>query len=210
MKIYDISQPLRPGIPTWPGDTQYSESRTWQLGGGTPVNVSRMELSTHTGTHADAPFHFDAAGEKIGSVDLTLYMGRCVVLDVSGATGSVEPEDLPDVHANPIDRVLLRTARQSDPNRWNPEFTAVSAAAIHRLASWGVRLIGVDAPSLDPESSKKMSAHHAAHRHRMAILEGLVLSDVPVGEYELVALPLKLMNLDASPVRAVLVKHDGT
>ena len=204
MKIWDISQTLRPGIPVWPGDTEFSEARTWQLDENCPVNVSRFTLSTHSGSHADAPLHYDAAGRAMAEVDLLPYLGPCRVIDISEASGAITP-DLLDIFAENLPaRVLLRTYVSAPQEIWDAGFRAVDYRTIDWLAARGVRLIGTDTPSLDPQESKTMDAHHAVRRHGMAILEGLILDAVPPGDYELIALPLKLANLDASPVRAVL------
>ncbi len=204
MKIWDISQTLRPGLPVWPGDTEFSEARTWQLDAECPVNVSRFTLSTHSGSHADAPLHYDAAGRTIAEVDLLPYLGPCRVIDVSDSHGAITPDLLADFAEGLPARVLLRSYASVPQDIWDAEFRAVADSTINWLAERGVRLIGTDTPSLDPQESKTMDAHHAVRRHGMAILEGLILDAVPPGDYELIALPLKLANLDASPVRAVL------
>lgn len=203
-QVWDISQTLRVGTPVWPGDTEYAEERTWHLTESCPVNVSRFTLSTHTGTHADAPLHYDADGAPIGEVPLAAYLGPCRVIDVSKSAGAVEPAHLIAELAGVPPRVILRTYAESPRETWDAAFRAVSAAAIDLLAGHGVKLIGTDTASLDPQESKTMDAHHAVRRHGMAILEGLVLDAVPEGDYELIALPLKLATLDASPVRAIL------
>ena len=203
-RIWDISQPLRPGIPVWPGDTAYEEVRTWSIGPGCPVNVARLTLSTHTGTHADAPLHYHPDGAPAGAVGLTPYLGRCRVVDLRGCGPTVLSEQLAGHLDAPVERLLLRTYDRFPHDAWRSDFTAVSAAAIAQAAAAGVILIGTDAPSLDPQESKTLDAHNAVHAAGMAILEGLVLDDVPAGDYELIALPLKLATLDAAPVRAVL------
>ncbi len=207
MQLWDISPPIRPGIPVWPGDTAYAEERTWHLDATCPVNVSKFTMSTHTGAHADAPLHYDAAGAPAGAVDLRPYLGPCRVVDLVGArrsAASIAAADLAPHIDGPVERVLVRTYATAPVERWDAAFPAISAAAIDWLAARGVGLIGVDTPSLDPQLSKTMDAHRAVRRHGMAILEGLVLDDVATGDYELIALPLKLMTLDAAPVRAVL------
>jgi arylformamidase len=200
--IFDISQRLRAGLPVWPGDTPFAETRTWALGPECPVNVSALTLSTHSGTHADAPLHYDAAGAAIGAVDLSIYLGPCRVLDRRGAPilGAADFADLSD----PPPRLLLRTFDVFPHAYWPPAWTTLSPDAISALASKCVRLIGIDGPSLDPQDSKTMPAHHAVRAAGMAILEGLVLDAVTPGDYELIALPLPLSHADASPVRAVL------
>ncbi|MBB6255438.1 arylformamidase [Nitrospirillum iridis] len=204
MTLWDITQAVRPGIPVWPGDTAYQEERVWTLGPGCPVNVSRLTLSTHTGTHADAPLHYDAAGLPIGAVDLVPYLGPCRLIDVTAGQGPVEPEELSGRLDDAPPRILLRTYRHFPHDSWITAFRAIDCATIERLAAAGARLIGVDAPSLDPEESKDLRAHDAVRRNVMAILEGLVLDAVPEGDYELIALPLKLAQADAAPVRAIL------
>ncbi|ASG24178.1 arylformamidase [Nitrospirillum viridazoti] len=203
-RIWDITQPIRPGIPVWPGDTAYQEERVWALGPGCPVNVSRLTLSTHTGTHADAPLHYDAAGLPIGAVDLAPYLGPCRLIHVMDGDGPVMPAEVADRLAGAPPRILLRTYQRFPHDRWVSDFRALDAATMDLMAAHGVRLIGVDAPSLDPETSKDLLAHNAVRRNGMAILEGLVLDDVPAGDYELIALPLNLSQADAAPVRAIL------
>ncbi len=203
-RIWDISQSLRVGIPVWPGDTQYGESRTWQLTNDCPVNVSKLSLSTHTGTHADAPLHYDAQGLPIGAVALGAYLGPCRVIDLSELSGVVTPEYLKPYLTDSPPRVLIRTYAIAPQTEWDACFRSIAAESVELLASQAVVLIGTDAPSLDPQNSQTMDAHHTVRRHGMAILEGLVLDDVPSGDYELIALPLKLATLDASPVRAIL------
>jgi len=203
-RLWDISQPIRPGIPVWPGDTEYAEARTWAIGPGCPVNVSRLTLSSHTGTHADAPLHYDADGAPAAALDLDRYIGPAQVLHVPPGTPAVGVAHLEGRVAAGTTRLLLRTYAVFPHDAWTADFTAVDAAAIDWLAARGTILIGVDAPSLDPQTSKTLDAHMAVRRHGLGILEGLVLDDVAEGLYELVALPLKLANLDAAPVRAIL------
>jgi arylformamidase len=204
MKLWDISPPLRPGIPVWPGDTEFACERSWQLSGACPVNVSRVTLSTHTGAHADAPLHYDAAGAPVGGLDLARYLGPCRVVHAIGVRPLIGAADILAGLAPDTTRVLVRTYRRAPQDHWDPAFAAIDPAAIDAVAARGIVLIGVDTPSLDPQDSKTMDAHHAVRRHRLSILEGLVLDAIEPGDYELIALPLALAELDAAPVRAVL------
>ena len=201
---WDISPPLSTATPTWPGDTPFQEERVWTYGPECPVNVGRITLSPHTGAHVDAPLHYSPEGAPIGEVSLDTYMGPCRVLHCLDSGALVEPEQLAGRLGQVPERVLLRTYRQAPLATWDSDFTAVAKATVDLLAGLGVRLIGIDTPSLDPQTSKTMDAHNAIARHGMAILEGIVLDDVPEGDYELIALPLRFANLDASPVRAIL------
>jgi arylformamidase len=203
-KLIDISPPLRTGIPVWPGDTPFTAERSWAIGPGCPVNVSRITLSTHTGAHADAPLHYAADGVPVDGLDLQRYLGPCRVIDVRSAGHCILPQHIESALGGSPPRVLLRTYTRAPQDRWDSGFTAVAAATIDRLSAAGVFLIGVDTPSLDPETSKTMDAHQAVRRHGLSILEGLVLDEVATGDYELIALPLRLADLDAAPVRAVL------
>jgi arylformamidase len=202
--LWDISPPIAPGTPVWPGDTPVAVQAVWRMEAGAPVNVARLTLSPHTGAHADAPLHYDPAGAPIGLVPLDAYLGPCRVVHCLGAGPAVTPEQVAPFLAQVPPRVLLRVYEQAPQDHWDPAFCAVAPATIDLLAAHGVRLVGIDTPSLDPQESKTMAAHQRIRAHRMAILEGLVLDEVAAGDYELLALPLKFSTLDASPVRAVL------
>lgn len=201
--LWDISPALSPATPTWPGDTPFSQEIAWKLEGDCPVNVGRITLSPHTGAHADAPLHYRADGAAIGHVSLDAYLGTCRVIHCVGVA-RVEPEHVREALTDTPPRVLLRTYAHMPQTAWDDHFAAVAPETVALLAAHGVKLIGVDTASLDPQTSKTMDAHHAVGKHGLAILEGLVLDDVPAGDYELIALPLKFATLDASPVRAVL------
>lgn len=201
--IWDISPSLSPSTPVWPGDTRYSAVTTWEISGDCPVHVSRITMSTHTGAHCDAPSHYDPDGAAIDSASLDVYLGPCRVIHCIGAA-RVEPRHVENCLTGVPPRVLLRTYRTAPQDAWDASFASVAPETIALLARHGVLLVGIDTPSLDPQESKSMDAHHAVRAHRMAILEGVVLDAVPAGDYELIALPLKLAGLDASPVRAIL------
>ena len=201
-RMWDISQTLRPGLPVWPGDTAFAFERSWRMEEGSPVNVGRMAMSTHSGTHGDAPLHYSATAADIASVDLDPYLGECLVVDTRAAKGAVAVDDLPPLEG--ATRVLLRTFASFPHDRWDSGFTAIAPETIRWLAARGVRLIGTDAPSVDPQESKTMDAHRAVLAADMRILEGLVLDAVPPGRYELIALPLKIAGGDAGLCRAIL------
>ncbi|HEY7853024.1 MAG TPA: arylformamidase [Caulobacteraceae bacterium] len=203
-RLWDISQTLRPGLPVWPGDTPFSHGRRWSQGEDSPVTVSRFATTVHAGAHADAPLHYSPGGDDAAAVPLGDYIGPCRLIDARGQGAAVGAAFIARSVISPPPRVLFRTYERFPHDAWNSAFTAIEAAAIVALAALGVRLVGLDSPSLDPQESKAMSAHLAVLAADMRVLEGLVLDDVPAGDYELIALPLKLAGLDASPVRAVL------
>ncbi|GAB3442800.1 arylformamidase [Massilia solisilvae] len=201
--LWDISPTISADLPVWPGDTRFAASATWEIGNGCPVHVSRMTMTTHLGAHTDAPSHYDPAGLAIDAVGLAPYIGPCRVIHCIGVT-RVEPAHVaPWLEAMPP-RVLLRTYDKAPQRHWDERFAAIAPATIALLAAHGVALIGTDAASLDPQDSKTLDAHHAVRTHGMAILEGVVLDEIAPGDYELIALPLKLAGMDASPVRAIL------
>ena len=207
-RLWDISQTLRSGLPVWPGDTPFTLAPRWTIGtDGSPVNVAAFTTTTHAGAHADAPLHYDPGGLDAAAVDLEPYLGPCRVVDARGAGAAVGRAFLEArLGDSPPPRVLLRTFETFPAEAWPPAFCAVAAETIAWLADLGVRLIGVDSPSIDPQDSKTLDAHYAVRAADMRILEGLVLDAVPAGDYDLIALPLPLAGLDASPVRAVLRK----
>lgn len=203
-RLWDISPAIGPGYPVFPGDTEFSQRWTWTLSAECPVNVSEITLSPHTGSHTDAPLHYEAGAKSIADVALSTYLGPCRVIHAIGAGPLIEPRHV-DQQLNAMpERVLLRTYHAAPVSAWDAHFTAIAPQTIDLLHAHGVRLIGLDTPSLDPEQSKTLDAHQRVRAHGMAILEGIVLDDVPEGDYELIALPLKITGCDASPVRAVL------
>ena len=203
-KLWDISPPIAPDSPLFPGDTAYSQQWTAQIGPGCPVNISAITMSPHIGAHADAPLHYGPGTATIGLVDLLPYLGPCRVIHAIGCGALVRPEHLRAFTGTALPpRVLIRTCVKA-PTAWSAEFSAFAPETIAWLASLGVLLVGIDSQSVDPADSKTLDSHQQLLRHNMRVLENLVLDDVPAGDYELIALPLKLTMADASPVRAVL------
>jgi arylformamidase len=203
MKIYDISLSLRPGLACWPGDVPYEWQWSWQKSAGASVNVGAVRMSVHTGTHTDAPFHFDDDGKTIEALDLTAYLGPARVLDVRGGS-AIRIQDLAPTDLRETPRILLRTDAWLDRERFPEHIPVMEADVPAWLAAHGVVLVGVDVPSVDALASKDLPNHHALGRHGIAILENLCLTEVPPGVYQLIALPLKLSGADGSPVRAIL------
>lgn len=201
--LYDITPPIRPGIPVWPGDTEYRAELSWAIARGDSVNVSALTSTPHLGAHADAPFHVADGGAGVAELPLEPFLGPCRVVEVPA-----EPLVLP-VHLDGIDladppRLLLKTGSVGDRFRFPERFSALSPELARALGEAGALLVGLDTPSVDPFDSTELAAHHALVAGGVVNLEGLLLDAVPPGLYELIALPLRLEGLDASPVRAVL------
>ena len=204
IRLWDISPPVHAGSPVFPGDTPYAQRWSATLGPGCPVNVSALTLSPHVGAHADAPLHYAAEGQSVGTLPLTPYLGRCRVVHAIGAQPVVRWADVAHAVNEVPPRVLIRTYALHPGDRWDDALAGLDAALVEALADRGVTLVGIDTASIDPAASKTLDAHQAVRRRGLRVLENLVLDDVPEGDYELIALPLKLMTADASPVRAVL------
>ena len=210
MRLWDISPAISSSTPCFPVDTPYSQRWNAQIGPGCPVNVSAITTSPHVGAHADAPLHYGAGAQTIGQVDLEPFLGPCRVIHAIDKGSLITPEHL--AHAldagggKPLglpERVLVRTCTKA-PTAWSPAFSAFAPDTIAWLAGLGVRLVGIDSQSVDPADSKTLDSHQQLLKHDMRVLENLVLDEVAEGDYELIALPLKLAHADASPVRAVL------
>lgn len=205
-RLYDITPPITPTTNVWPGDTPLSREIVLEIEKGHSVTLSAIRSTVHLGAHADGEVHYVAGGRGVGEWGLERFLGPCHLLDAPVARGRrVACADV----AWPADRalhprVLIRTGTFPSFENWNSDFAGLSVELVEELARRGVQTVGVDTPSVDLQDSKDLPAHTAVARADMAILEGLRLEGVPAGAYELIALPLRLMGWDASPVRAVL------
>ena len=203
-RIWDISSPVHPGSPVFPGDTPYRQDWVATIAPGCPVNVSALTLSPHVGSHADAPLHFEEQGEPVGTLDLLPYLGPCRVIHAIGCGALIGWQHLAHAMKNAPPRLLVRTYERMPVDRWDPSLIAFAAGTLERLADLGVLLVGIDTASIDPADSKTLPSHQVIRQRGLRVLENLVLDAVSEGDYELIALPLKLMLADASPVRAIL------
>jgi len=204
-RLWDISPAIDADSPVFPGDASYQQRWAATLGPGCPVNVSTITLSPHTGAHADAPLHYDADGAAVGALDLEAYLGPCRVVHAIGCGALIEWRHIEHaIDAALPARVLVRTYQRMPATRWDAALAGYAPAVIERLADLGVQLVGIDTASIDPAGSKTLDAHQVIRRRGLRVLENLLLDEVDEGDYELIALPLKLTTADASPVRAVL------
>jgi arylformamidase len=204
-RIIDISPPLSERTVVWPGDVPFRHDVSHDMERGDSLTLGSMHTTFHLGAHADAPRHYARGGCAIGERDLDLYYGPCQVLHVQVPRGSrIGPEALGGNIESP--RLLLRTDSFPSHETWKDDFNSLSPELVDHVAALGVRLVGIDTPSIDPFDDERLESHQRAARHDMAILEGLVLAHVEPGTYTLLALPLRLASADASPVRAALVR----
>lgn len=201
--IYDLSPPISPRLAVWPGDTLVRREVLLDLARGDNITLSTLHATVHLGSHADAPSHYGHPAPAINERSLDLYLGACQLLHVPVPPRTrITPDMLPAPIRAP--RVLIVTGTFPDPEIFNDDFAALSPGLLDFLATGGVRLVGLDTPSVDLFDSKELPTHACALKHDMALLEGLILKKIPEGIYELIALPLRLVGFDASPVRAVL------
>lgn len=203
-KLWDISPAVHAATPVFPGDTPYQQHWAARMSPDCPVNVSAITLSPHVGAHADAPLHCDPQGAAIGEVDLQPYLGPCRVVHALAASALVLPVHLEHALDGLPPRVLIRTCTRFAHEAFDPQLTALHPCTVRFLAEHGVRLIGIDSASVDAADSKSLDSHQVLRELDLRVLENLCLDEVPEGDYELIALPLKLSTADASPVRAVL------
>ncbi len=205
-QIIDISPEIREDIAVWPGDTSFKRTVNLDFTKGDNLVLSEISGTVHLGAHTDSPNHYDDRGEGIAARNLDFYYGACQVVSVSVDPGQrilSSDIDSDSIHA---ERVLFHTGSYPDPYKFNEDFNSLSPDLINFLASKNVKLVGIDTPSIDPFHSKALESHNAVLQHNMAILEGVILEHVAPGTYTLAALPLKIKDADASPVRAVLIQ----
>ena len=208
MPFIDITPVISDRTKVYPGDTRPSREILWKLEEGAPVTLSTLRTSVHMGAHADAPSHYGASGRTIEEQPIELYVGPCAAIKANGKRGgSVGVADL--VGDLPeTERLLIDTGSFDGVEVWNEDFCGLEPELIELLGKRGVRLVGIDTPSVDTQESKDLPSHAQVFANDMAILEGLVLTHVAAGQYELIALPLPLEGFDGSPVRAILRSFD--
>lgn len=203
MTLIDITQPLRNGMPVWPGDTEFSFHLSGTMEETGSVNIGTVTMSNHTGTHIDAPFHYDNHGKQVHELDIDLYVGKVRVIELSGVE-TIGRRELERIDLNGVTRLLIHTKSWNNLDEFPRDFTHFRPDTAPYLAEKGIRLIGLDSPSVDPLESKAIPAHLSFLRSGIHILENAVLDHVEPNDYHLMALPLNLHGADGSPVRAIL------
>ncbi len=208
MKLIDISPVISPNTAVFPGDTPFSRKELMTFRDGSHLDLSSITTTVHIGAHTDAPSHYHPDGQTMESRDLSYYYGPCQVIEVHlDANQRILPEHIKSKTLE-TERILFKTNSFPDPNTWRDDFNSLSPELIEFLTQRGVRLVGIDTPSVDPANAKDLLSHKAIYEHDMAILEGIFLEKVQEGIYTLMAFPLRIKNADASPVRAVLLEEN--
>jgi arylformamidase len=209
MKLYDISRRISPETAVWPGDTTFSTHQLVSKREGGSVNLLTLTMSAHTGTHADAPYHYRDDGEHPDVMPLEKYIGPAHVVTIKRQHGGIIPADIAERDLKSVQRLLIHTwVSDLSDAQWPEDFPFPTVELIDWLAGMGVVLFGVDMPSVDAFDSKDLPCHNRLYKHGIVNLETLALKGVPDGVYELIALPLKLAGTCASPVRAILRQSD--
>lgn len=203
-EIYDISMELNADTPEWPGDRPFEYALSVTKAQSGSVNIGELKSSTHMGTHIDAPFHYDDQGMKIEEMPLEVYLSTAQVIDVQGL-GNIDETAFPEPEEG-VTAILLKTCSWQDRKKFPISWPIFSASIAEWMKARGIRLLGVDVPSVDPETSKDLPMHHSMNTNSIYILEGIVLDSIEPGVYELSALPLKIKGAEGSPVRAVLYR----
>ena len=206
---YDISVPLRSGGVVYPGNPAISITAQQAISQGAGANVSRIDMGSHSGTHVDAPKHFFDDGAGADTLPLDVLMGPARLIAVDDAVKSVGETELRAHDLRGVTRVVIRTRNSawlaSGSTEFHPDYTFLSPEGAAYLVGLGVKLVGVDYLSVE----QFHSGHHRTHRTLLGadvvIIEGLVLTEPPPGDYELRCLPLRLTGLDGAPARAVLI-----
>lgn len=207
-KYIDISPILSPRTAVFPGDTPFKRTINMSFDGGLHLDLSDIHSTLHIGAHTDAPSHYHKDGKSIDERNLNYYMGHCQVIEVTLAEDArIYPKDFACEIKAP--RILFKTNSFTDPDQWKDKFNSLSPELIHFLHEKGVVLVGIDTPSVDPSTDKELPSHHALYDTDMAVLEGIILTGVLPGHYQLLALPLKIEGADASPVRAILLPMEN-
>ncbi|HET7295199.1 MAG TPA: cyclase family protein [Vicinamibacteria bacterium] len=204
-RYYDVTVPLSAAVPTFPGDPRFHMEFTHRIADGQPYNVARITLGAHAGTHVDAPYHFLADGATVEALPLEILMGKCRVVEVR-AREKIERSELEALDMRADIRVLLKTrmSGQLRVREFQEDFVYLTPDAARYLVQAGIKLVGIDYLSVEKFGSHDFAAHHALLGAGVVIIEGLDLSEVEPGEYDMTCLPLRIAGADGSPARVVL------
>jgi arylformamidase len=204
-RIFDVTVPLSAEVPVYPGDPPFSLEPTHEIGKGAPYNLGRLSLGTQTGTHVDAPYHFLADGATVDQLPLEILLGKARVIELMGRD-RVDRSDLEQLNLRDDLRVLFKTrmAGQMRHSQFVEDHVYLTEDAATYLVQAGIKLVGIDYLSFEKPGSLEFPAHHALLSAGVVVVEGLDLSEVDAGEYDLVCLPLRILGADGAPARVLL------
>jgi arylformamidase len=204
-KIIDVTVALSDAVPVFPGDPRFHMEFPHRIADGEPYNVARITLGAHSGTHVDAPYHFIAGGATVDQLPLEILMGKARVVEL-GARERIERAALEALDLKEDIRVLIKTRMSGQLKNpvFQEDFVYLTPDAATYLVQAGIKLVGIDYLSIEKFGSKDFAAHHALLNAGVVIVEGLDLSNVEPGEYEMTCLPMKVAGADGAPARVVL------
>lgn len=204
-RIFDVTVPLSPDVPTFPGDPRFEMEFVHRIEDGKPYNVAYLKLGAHAGTHVDAPFHFLPGGATVDRLPLEILIGKARVVAID-ARDVIRRADLEPLDLGEDVRVLFKTRNSGQLRQpaFREDFVGLAPDAAEWLARAGIKLVGVDYLSIEPFGSRDFAAHHALLGAGVVVVEGLDLSEVEPGEYDMICLPLRIVGADGSPARVVL------
>jgi arylformamidase len=204
MRIHDITVPLSAELPVYPGDSPVDIASWTRISDGDSANVSQVTLCSHSGTHIDAPRHFSDTGASVDAIPLDLLVGKCLVVEIPGAA-QIGRQELERLRVRGVERLLLKTdnSRLWGESEFQPNYVALSMDGVNFLLEAGVKLVGIDYLSIESAEGDG-NVHRTLLDNGVVILEGINLSDVAAGEYELICLPMKIQGGDGAPARAIL------
>lgn len=207
MRWIDVTIPMRPSMTVWPGDPPFTMVPAARIADGAGCNVSTLTLSTHTGTHCDAPWHFDDDGKKLHEVSPDIFFGDALIVDLPAVT-IIRAPDLPTEKLPP--RVLFKTRNSNRPHDapFMKDYVALDHCAARRCVEDGVRLVGVDYLSVAPYKQDRQETHHILLRANVFVVEGLLLKEFPAGKYPFVVLPMHIVGADGAPCRAFIGQEE--
>ncbi|HHT9151326.1 MAG TPA: cyclase family protein [Candidatus Wujingus californicus] len=207
MKLYDITLTISESIITWPRDPKISIQKTRLISKGNSCNVSELKFGSHCGTHIDAPYHFEENGIKIDQIPLDYLIGDVIVFNIKNKE-KIDLEDIKSLKLNYINRVIFKTINSTywKLPEFKSDFVYLTKEAAQYLVDSSIKLVGIDYLSIEKYGNKGADTHHTLLKNGIVVIEGLDLSEVEAGNYELIALPLKIKDCDGSPARVILRK----
>ncbi|MBM4055567.1 MAG: cyclase family protein [Planctomycetes bacterium] len=211
MAFYDVTLPISDSMITWPSDPAVSVKKTSMISRGDSCNVSELKIGSHCGTHIDAPYHFLENGRTIDQIILENLIGDAMIFEFDNQE-KIDVSDVKRLRLDNVKRVIFKTINSSywKLSAFKKDFVYITKEAAQYLVDRGIQLVGVDYLSIEKFNSQKAETHGVFLQNNVVVLEGLDLSLVAAGNYELIALPLKIKSGDGSPARVILRSIDAT
>jgi arylformamidase len=207
-KYIDVSVPVSSNLPRWPGSPEINFQKNLDLNKGDIATDTTLHFSVHTGTHVDAPLHFIRDGKSVDQMNLDVLMGKAYVAVLSDTVESITSDVLDKISLpKKTKRLLLRTRNshlwKTNGSEFQPDFVGLTSDAAQWVVDRGIQLIGVDYLSVQRYADGP-ETHQILLKAEVTIIEGLNLTEISEGLYELICLPIKLQGIEGAPARAIL------